>query len=74
MQLILPACKDIVNIVFNEDFATQINNVLRFKYKLIFSKSCVGFDEAIDSSNDSHLICDVRFCQGSKIYKDLLCC
>lgn len=92
-QLILPACKDIVEIMFGENFASQLNNIplsndticrrindisvdmqQQLESELTGNLFAIQLDEATDSSNDSHLICYIRFCQGSKICEDLLFC
>ncbi|XP_066253569.1 zinc finger BED domain-containing protein 5-like [Euwallacea similis] len=66
-QLILPSCKDILETII-VDIQRQLESELTGK---LFA---IQLDKAADFSNDSHLIRYIRYCQGSKIYEDLLFC
>ena len=72
--------KQLKNIpLSNHTICRRINDISvdiqqQLESELVGKLFAIQLDEATDSSNDSHLICYIRFCQGAAIVEDLLFC
>ncbi|CAI9734341.1 Hypothetical predicted protein [Octopus vulgaris] len=84
--VILPACREIVRVMFGEDAVSELNkipfsdNTIRRRIQDISGdiecniKSKIHVDESTDITGKAQLLVIVRFINDEAIVEDVLCC